>query len=1114
MAEDIQKQTGISKSYTDDRGNAALYPHAIIGIVKNHVDPTHSGKISVFLKRLNSRDEDNPSNWNTVSYLSPFFGYTPNTGSPDGNGDYVGNPNSYGFWAPAPDINTEVVCVFINGDPNFGFYIGSIPRPGLNHMVPAIGSSDSIIPNAGEASSYGGATKLPVSEINNANTKQDNDSQLAYQPRPVHSYQAAILNKQGLIRDPDRGTIGSTSTRESPSRVFGWSTPGRPIYQGGYTNDNIKDAIKKDDPDKNFKVIGRLGGHSFVMDDGDIVGQDQLVRLRTATGHMIMMNDSAQTLFIIHANGQSYIELGKEGTIDMFASNSVNIRTKGDLNLHADNNININAAKDLNIHGNNINIESLNDTKQLVGATFAEYIKGNYTTKIDSKYSINAKDDIGIKSSGTTYIEGGPNVKMNTGSSSLTPDKVAQITVNAHSDTLYDSKTGYSPAPGALSSITSRAPAHTPWSSANQGVDVKNNDDASANFPSAPSAGAQATNKAATSIPKDITSASLASTIPNVGEIAGQLDAVTSGSLISQMAVNAASGPMGDIVSKGAGMVSSGGDITAAIGPLGLTPSQLVTSGHLKPGADTIINKINKPGEGLKVPTNLFTGKDGITNLTGMVGLTGQTNAAKDLLGTGLKGLTGSGLLSGNESASQIGGLALSAATGGLGPTLAFASGAGGLSAGLGAATALAGGLGLKLPANPLGGDPASLIAGGNFAAGLAGKALSPLGGINVADDLKGAASGVFDKIKAKFKPLKSGEPVSLTVAKAEAEASSDNPLDKATDAMSSAKSLAGGVGSLTGAVGALAKTASGALGNIDVTSLATTAISASTGIPPQLLSAGLSAAQGLAEGKSLESVAASSLAGATGLPTDLSAKSLASSAGLPTDALGGIAGAKSMAASPASTFGALSGVSLGGVGGIPGGASAISNIVNGNPLSPDAIPGVAALTSLAGGISGLSNVQGLLGSAKSLASLASTGLSAADSASLSASIASLGMPGAVKVALPTTLVDANKIDSLKAQSASLLGDSKIPSLSFGSIKVTPLSASDIKEYDAIKKQVAETDDQYWVLRKAVSDAVYKFGDSSTEALAARETLKANMKQKEELNKQLFALTSKGLSTS
>jgi hypothetical protein len=56
-----------------------------------------------------------------------------------------------------------------------------------------------------------------------------------------------------------------------------------------------------------------------------------------------MMNDSGKTIHIMHANGQTWIELGEEGTIDLYASNSVNIRSAGELNLHADRNVNINS---------------------------------------------------------------------------------------------------------------------------------------------------------------------------------------------------------------------------------------------------------------------------------------------------------------------------------------------------------------------------------------------------------------------------------------------------------------------------------------------------------------------------------------------------------------------------------------------------------------------------------------------------------------------------------------------------------------------------------------------------------------------------------------------------
>ena len=162
--------------------------------------------------------------------------------------------------------------------------------------------------------------------------------------------------------------------RESPSRVgWGVSTPGRPIYQGGFTDSNVlTNGVKSSD--ESLKLVSRRGGHSIVMDDGTAIGQDQLIRLRTALGHQILMSDDGQTLFIIHANGQSYIELGKEGTIDMYATNSVNIRTQGDLNLHADNNININAKKDLNIAADNIKINAETDICTEYGCRWRRFV--------------------------------------------------------------------------------------------------------------------------------------------------------------------------------------------------------------------------------------------------------------------------------------------------------------------------------------------------------------------------------------------------------------------------------------------------------------------------------------------------------------------------------------------------------------------------------------------------------------------------------------------------------------------------------------------------------------------------------------------------------------------
>ncbi len=781
MSDDITKIRGASAGFKDDRGGAVLIPHPVLGIVKNNIDPTRSGKIEVYLNRLNSNDPDSPAYWTTVSYLSPFFGSTPNTSSSDGYGDYVGNPNSYGFWATPPDVGTEVVCVFLNGDPNFGYYIGSVPKPGLTHMVPAIGASDNIVPNSGEANSYGGATRLPVSEINNANDKQENNTNLTNQPRPIHSYQAAMMFKQGLLRDPDRGPISSSSVRESPSRVFGMSTPGRPIYQGGYDDESIGSAVQDNNiPNKNFQVVGRRGGHSFVMDDGDLTGKDQLMRLRTATGHQILMNDSAETLFIIHANGQSYIELGKEGTIDMYSTNSVNIRTQGDLNLHADNNINIHAVNDLNISATNLRMETSEEMTQKVGTDFKNDTKGDHTTKVDGGASIESQGPASLASADTAYVNGPSAVNLNTGSTSIKPKAVEALPIIAHSDTLSDPTTGYSPAPGKLESITSRAPAHTPWSEANKGVNVESDLSTESNLPEEASEGVKEVNDSVGPMPKSPTSTTLASTVPAVPTTAkvnspaaglskakASVDKATEtarklattpsavsksikGSLISQLSLNTAFSKIKNIAMETFGIVSENGKKIASLGILGLSVAQLVKSGFLKPGSDVAINAAIQSGKTIEqaIPPAMLTGKDGVNTVSQITSRTDiQVAAASSLLDASKNSLISAGVITGNENPTETSGLILSAASAGLGPTLNYIKSASGQIA---QSTT-------NIPnsnevMNPLSNPVPDLISGGQLAAKLATVSMGP-----------GSPTEMFDTIKSTYVPLKANEPQVLS---------------------------------------------------------------------------------------------------------------------------------------------------------------------------------------------------------------------------------------------------------------------------------------------------------------------------------------------------------------
>ena len=483
MATDYFKPRGQLPASKPDSGGGVIRNTPTLAVVKNNIDATRGGRIQVYLEDFGAPNPEDSTSWVTVSYMSPFFGSTPASGSNKSTdyGTYTQNPSSYGMWYSPPDIGSTVICIFINGDPSYGYYIGSVLQPELLQMIPAIGASPDIIANGPESESLGGATLLPVTNLNTNNPNITNGTQFLTAPKPIHSYSSSIYFQQGLIRDSIRGPISSSALRESPSRVgWGVSTPGRPIYQGGFTDNNVLTKVSSAS-NESLKLVSRRGGHSIVMDDGDVVGKDQLIRLRTALGHQILMSDDGQTLFIIHANGQSYIELGKEGTIDMYATNSVNIRTQGDLNLHADNNININAKKDLNIQADNIKINVEKDIAFRNGANFSGYTLGKYTIKVQGAMSMGTSGEGSYASANDMYINGS-RINLNTGATANPPPEVPKIPIVAHTDTLFDKVKGWAAVPGYLLSIVSRAPAHSPWANANQGVDAKVNNNSSGAF--------------------------------------------------------------------------------------------------------------------------------------------------------------------------------------------------------------------------------------------------------------------------------------------------------------------------------------------------------------------------------------------------------------------------------------------------------------------------------------------------------------------------------------------------------------------------------------------------------------------------------------------------------
>lgn len=668
MSNDVVTSKAGTQAGDPASGGVALYKYPMLGIVKNNVDTAHQGRIEVYLLDGSGKDPNDYKSWTTLSFLSPFFGNTSGSSSKDTYGEYATVPSAYGMWYSPPDIGTTVLCMFVNGDPNLGYWVGCVPTTATLSMVPAIPGTDFVVPNVGEAESYGGSIRLPTASLNanNPDVLQEFNNTLEA-PRPIHSYAAAMMMQQGVIRDPIRGPISSSAQRESPSRVgWGVSTPGRPIYEGGYTDQNLLENLEEKNKQK-LKVISRRGGHSIVMDDGDFAGRDQLIRIRTALGHQIMMSDDGECISILHRNGQSYIELGKEGTVDMYATNSINMRSQGDINIHADRDVKINATKNCDLAGETMTQTTAKNFEQLTG--------GKHEISVGSLYNMSAGGAMMLNSSLAGSIQAGLALALkgkflflNPPAVPIVPAQVKGPPINVHDDTLFDINKTFVGAPGKLPSICTRVPAHYPWTRANQGVDVNVELSADANFPPDPTPAASSVNQAASGAGGELASPSTTAQVPGSGtqSIGGSLDPEITNVMLGQIATNVRNAPGGTTVAtKGYAVISRNGVKTVIVGNYGQTPEQLEAAGVIKAGSAKTINAIVQQGKDprLAFTDNMFTGVGGVNTFDQLIASKNvQTEAAVNSLTTSYATMQQSGVIKGTEAPEQIAGLVIAGA--------------------------------------------------------------------------------------------------------------------------------------------------------------------------------------------------------------------------------------------------------------------------------------------------------------------------------------------------------------------------------------------------------------------------------------------------------------------
>jgi hypothetical protein len=473
--------------------------------VISHLDPSYMGSLEVTLQRRQANTLGDDNQTYVVRYASPFFGSTAFEFMGTNKADFNDTQKSYGMWFVPPDVGQTVLVCFVDGSAAEGYWLACIPGRFVNSMVPGIASTTDIELSDEDKKKYAPSTRLPAAEVNKRTNTDTNGINPDIIKKAVHPLADHLL-AAGLLDDDVRGTHNSSSRRDIPSMVFGISTPG-PLDR----RPNAKKAIIGTLLSKTATPVpvSRLGGTQMVFDDGDdqyqrkkpasegpveyadilngekgepTIPYGECFRVRTRTGHQILLHNSEDLIYIGNSRGTTWIELTSNGKIDIYSNDSVSIHTENDLNVRAERDINLEAGRNINMKTltGRIRQEAATNWEILVGQDGKISVGGEYEHVIAGNTKITTSGNLDLRTGGNNKFTAGGNTDIKTGGNHT--ESAARIDMNSFAAATAEQAqplealiTHENPATSvssgwqtryqslSISSIMKRVPMHEPW---------------------------------------------------------------------------------------------------------------------------------------------------------------------------------------------------------------------------------------------------------------------------------------------------------------------------------------------------------------------------------------------------------------------------------------------------------------------------------------------------------------------------------------------------------------------------------------------------------------------------------------------------------------------------
>lgn len=466
----------------------------VSGIVVDNDDPQQNERLRVVCPALG--DDTNPKTmvltnipWaRKCSMLSGILtqGYV-------GVSSKISGQVSYG-WTGAPKTGAEVLVAVIDGDPSARVWLGCITQRGATGALPH-----------GRYVSEGNYPEGPVTTDGNPinplykSLEQSFSGPYGKKKQSFEWFSRACDYSAGA--HTGEAKLDKQTTDDSVDKQISEGDGNTVDYTQGYAKDRIgqqpdvvNDPDKKGDP----QVYGFTspGQHAMAFDDRP---ENCRVRLRTTTGHQILMDDTNERIYVSTTKGNNWVEMDSCGNVDIFSSMRISLHAAKDINLVSDESIRMYAKdvhirtanefrlfshKDIHVRTNeNIRAQIKKDAKIEVHQKLDLMVKQDVKLKLDAKLDVLVADTVKLTSQGalhlkaedTIYCTSGANFEVNAATNIVhtaakiydNSSVVAELAEEAEEAEVSDALSAYH---------ANRIPCHEPWPRVMTDKEISDND--------------------------------------------------------------------------------------------------------------------------------------------------------------------------------------------------------------------------------------------------------------------------------------------------------------------------------------------------------------------------------------------------------------------------------------------------------------------------------------------------------------------------------------------------------------------------------------------------------------------------------------------------------------